>query len=49
MPARVRDLNIPRETLPMLAQDTLKDFNANAGLRADDQTQTALALLEAAW
>ncbi|HZU76995.1 MAG TPA: iron-containing alcohol dehydrogenase, partial [Dehalococcoidia bacterium] len=49
MPARVRDLNIPRETLPMLAQDTLKNFNANAGLRADDQRQTALALLEAAW
>jgi alcohol dehydrogenase class IV len=49
MPARVRDLNIPREDLKAVAGDTLKNFNANAGERSDTQTARALALLEAAW
>jgi alcohol dehydrogenase class IV len=49
MPVRVRELEIPREDLPLLARDTLKNFNANPGQRAADQVERMLALLEAAW
>ena len=35
--------------LPLLAQDTLKNFNANPGDRPADYTARMLALLEAAW
>jgi len=49
MPARVRDLDIPKGDLPLLAEDTLKNFNANPGDRPDDYTGRMLALLEAAW
>jgi alcohol dehydrogenase class IV len=49
MPARVGELDIPKDDLPLLAQDTLKNFNANPGARSDDYTEQMLALLEAAW
>ena len=49
MPARVRDLEIPRNDLPALAQDALKNFNANPGQRSAEQGERMLALLEAAW
>jgi alcohol dehydrogenase class IV len=49
MPARVRDLGIPRNELAAVAGDTIKNFNANAGLRSDEQAARSLALLEAAW
>jgi alcohol dehydrogenase class IV len=49
VPARVRDLNIPEDDLPLLAQDTLKNFNANPGDRPRDYTGRMLALLHAAW
>jgi alcohol dehydrogenase class IV len=49
MPARVRELDIPKADLPLLAQDTLKNFNANPGARSDEYTERMLALLEAAW
>jgi alcohol dehydrogenase class IV len=49
MPARVRDLNIPRADLAAVAGDTLKNFNANAGARSSDQITHTHALLEAAW
>lgn len=49
MPAQVRDLGNPREDLPLLARDTLKNFNANPNQRPDDQVERMLALLEAAW
>lgn len=49
MPDRVGKLGIPREDLPLLAQDTLKNFNANPGARADDQAERMFTLLEAAW
>lgn len=49
MPARVRDLGIPRAELATVAGDTVKNFNANAGHRSDDQVAQSLALLEAAW
>ncbi|MGH2583806.1 MAG: iron-containing alcohol dehydrogenase [Dehalococcoidia bacterium] len=49
MPARVGELKIPRDELPLVAQDTLKNFNANPGQRPEDQVERMLALLEAAW
>ena len=49
MPSRVRDLGIPEAELPLLAADTLKNFNANRGARPDDQVERMLELLRAAW
>ena len=49
VPARVSDLAIPHEDLPLLAQDTLKNFNANPSQRPGDQAERMLALLEGAW
>ena len=49
MPARIRDLDIPKTDLPLLAKDTLKNFNANPGDRPGDYTDRMLRLLEAAW
>lgn len=50
MPTRVRELNIPKEDLPRIARDTIKNFNANSGARSeDDQVRESLELLEAAW
>jgi hypothetical protein len=41
--------HVSRRQLPCLAQDTLKNFNANPGQRADDYTARMLRLLQAAW
>ena len=49
MPARVRDLDISEAELPLLARDTLKNFNANRGARAADHVDQMLALLRACW
>jgi alcohol dehydrogenase class IV len=49
MPTRVHELDIPQADLPLLAQDTLKNFNANPGLRSDDYQEQMLKLLQAAW
>jgi alcohol dehydrogenase class IV len=49
MPIRVRELNIPEADLPLLARDTLKNFNANPGLRSDTYVDDMLRLLQAAW
>lgn len=49
MPCRVRDLAIPEADLPQLAQDTLKNFNANPGERPTDYPERMQALLRAAW
>ncbi len=49
MPMRVHELDIPQADLPLLAQDTLKNFNANPGLRSDDYQEQMLKLLQAAW
>ena len=49
MPARISDVDIPKAELPLLAQDTLKNFNANPGNRPDDYVEQMLSLLEAAW
>jgi alcohol dehydrogenase class IV len=49
MPTRVRALDIAESELPLLARDTLKNFNANPGARSDDYVGEMLQLLRAAW
>ncbi len=49
MPKRLHQLNIPRDDLPLLAEDTLKNFNANPGARPDGYVDRMLGYLEAAW
>lgn len=49
MPTRVHELDIPPDDLPLLAQDTLKNFNANAGARPTGYVDEMLRLLHAAW
>jgi alcohol dehydrogenase class IV len=49
MPTRLSQLDIPKDELPFLANDTLKNFNANPGDRPDDYIEKMQALLEAAW
>jgi alcohol dehydrogenase class IV len=49
MPTRVHELAIPEDDLPVLAHDTLKNFNANPGARSDSYVDDMLQLLRAAW
>jgi alcohol dehydrogenase class IV len=49
MPTRVHALDIAESELPLLARDTLKNFNANPGARSDDYVGEMLQLLRAAW
>jgi alcohol dehydrogenase class IV len=49
MPTRVGALGIPETDLPLLAQDTLKNFNANPGARPEGYVEEMLRLLKAAW
>ena len=49
MPARVRELEIPERDLPPIAQDTLKNFNANRSERPPDYVEQMLELLRACW
>jgi alcohol dehydrogenase class IV len=50
VPTRLRQLDIPREDFRNIANDTVKNFNANAGARSEsDQIDDAMRLLEAAY
>jgi alcohol dehydrogenase class IV len=49
MPTRVSELRIPEADLPLLARDTLKNFNANPGVRPEGYVEEMLRLLKAAW
>ncbi len=50
VPTRLRQLQIPRDALRSIANETVKNFNANAGMRSpEDQIADALRLLEAAY
>jgi alcohol dehydrogenase class IV len=50
VPTRLRQLQIPRDDLRALADETVKNFNANAGTRSpQDQVVAAMRLLEAAY
>ena len=50
VPTRLRQLDIPREDLRAIANETVKNFNANAGVRSSaDQVADAMRLLDAAY
>jgi alcohol dehydrogenase class IV len=50
VPTRLRQLDIPRDDLRNIANETVKNFNANAGERSpQDQIEDAMRLLEAAY
>ena len=50
VPTRLRQLQIPRDDLRNIANETVKNFNANAGERSPaDQIEDAMRLLEAAY
>jgi alcohol dehydrogenase class IV len=50
VPTQLRQLQIPRDDLRGIANETVKNFNANAGVRSrEDQIEDAMRLLEAAY
>jgi alcohol dehydrogenase class IV len=50
MPIRLSEMNIPRSALPLIAGQTVKNFNANAGVRSEsERIAAAQRLLEAAY
>ena len=50
VPTRLRQIDIPREDLQTIANETVKNFNFNPGQRsAEDQIADALRLVEAAF
>lgn len=50
MPISLRQVNVPKAELSQVAAATLRNFNANAGVRSEsDQIASAMRLLEAAW
>ena len=50
VPTRLRQIDIPRGDLQTIANETVKNFNFNPGMRsAQDQIDDALKLLEAAY
>ena len=50
VPTQLRQLQIPRDDLRGIANETVKNFNANAGERSrEDQIEDAMRLLEAAY
>lgn len=50
VPTQLRQLQVPRDDLPAIAAETVKNFNANAGFRSpQDQITEAIHLLEAAY
>lgn len=50
VPTRLRQLQIPPDDLRNIANETVKNFNANAGVRsAAEQIEDAMRLLEAAY
>ncbi len=50
VPTRLRQLQIPLDDLRNIANETVKNFNANAGVRsAAEQIEDAMRLLEAAY
>jgi len=50
LPTRLRDLGVERTHLAGIAAETVKNFNASAGLGApEDRVAHSLKVLEAAW
>ena len=49
MPTRLRDLDVLKEDFDLITADTQKNFNANPGMRDEDEIGEMLAILKAAW
>lgn len=50
MPTWVSQLGISRDDIPLIAAETVRNFNANAGTRSEDDRRAAtVSLLQAAW
>lgn len=50
LPARLRDLDVPKEDLPSIAAETVNNFNArNSAASGDERIAKSLRLLNAAW
>jgi alcohol dehydrogenase class IV len=50
MPTRVSELQFPHEDIPIIAGETVKNFNANPGARSEhERIAASIALMEAAW
>ena len=49
MPVRVSELNIPRESLPLIVENSLKNFNADPQREFVREREMLLAVIEACW
>lgn len=49
LPLRVRELGIPRESLPLLVQDALRNFNADPKREFRHEQRLLLEVLESSW
>ena len=49
MPVRVSELNIPRESLPLIVENSLKNFNADPKREFVREREMLLAVIEACW
>ena len=49
MPTRLRELDIPRDSLPTILENSLKNFNADPKREFLRERDTLMAALQAAW
>jgi alcohol dehydrogenase class IV len=50
MPTRLSELNVPPEDMPIIAAQTVNNFNANAGARSKaERVAASMDLMQAAW
>jgi len=49
MPVRLRELDIPRDSLPTILENSLKNFNADPGRQFLHEQDALMAVLESAW
>ena len=48
-PVRVSELNIPRDSLPLILENSLKNFNADPKREFVRERDLLLSVLEACW
>jgi alcohol dehydrogenase class IV len=49
MPARISQLDIPRESLPLIVQNSLKNFNADPKQEFAREREKLLQVIESCW
>ena len=49
MPTKLRELDIPRDTLPIILENSLRNFNADPKREFLRERETLMAALDAAW